>query len=450
MIKIFYSEKNLSEKKYIFDVTFNEFLGIEYELIINPAEKNYVIELSNKNKITIEDTFWIRTGDNELSYLNKEFLPKEISYAVNQFTFEEDIPVLYGNPEVKIENNNILCSIDIFAAIYFFLSRWEEYISTDRDFADRFKYENSISAKFNITHRPIVNELVEFLWKMLVFCGYEGKRKLRKFNPVITHDIDQPIRLDSFKMFAKDFGKNLIRYKNVYGALSNLMIYPLNKFTPKFDLANCYDFLMNISDSIGTKSHFNFQSAVKTKFDWGYSINSKFLQNIFQKIRSRGHIIGYHPGFYTMDNSDLWKNDYEKLCLAADYKIKFGRQHYLRFKVPYTWQLWEDNGLEFDSSLGYSEKEGFRCGTCYEFSVYNFLTRKKLKLKEMPLIFMEVSLVYYQSVNNPKTFFKRFDQIVRKVRRYEGNFVFLWHNSAFDRSIYTKEFYKELINYLKN
>jgi len=53
--------------------------------------------------------------------------------------------------------------------------------------------------------------------------------------------------------------------------------------------------------------------------------------------------------------------------------------------------------MKCDSTLTYPEKEGFRCGTCYKYSVFNILTRKKLKLKEMPLEVMEGSLVNYQN-----------------------------------------------------
>jgi hypothetical protein len=448
MIKIFCSNKNLPEKQYLFDVTFNEFLGIEYELIVQEVHDNYIIELPNTNKVIIEDHFWNRIGNEELSYLASQFLPKQIDYAYNQFTSENDLPVLYGNPNIKVENKLVICSIDIFATIYFFLTRWEEYISIDRDFAGRFKYSNSISSKFNIIQRPIVNEYIEFLWNIFIFLGFNNRRRELAYQSIITHDIDQPIRLGSFKMFIKDFGKNLVKYKNFYGAINSVGLYLINKITPKHDLANCYDFLMDMSESINTKSIFNFQNSKKTKYDWGYNIKSDFVQNIFKRIKSRGHIIGYHPGFFTLDNPELWKQEYEELCNQSGYKVLYGRQHYLRFNVPYTWQIWEDKGLETDSTLGYSEKEGFRCGTCWQFSVYNFVTRKKLRLKETPLILMEVSLINYQKVNDPEIFFEKFKLIVNKVKKYKGNFVFLWHNSAFDKTFYTQEFYKKLINYL--
>ena len=448
MIKIYFSKQNLPEKVYLSDIIFNEFLGVGYQYEISD-ENNYILEFPGNKKIIIEDHFWIRTQKNELSYLREGLLPQNISFAQNQFTFENDLPVLYGNPEIKIEKDAIHCSIDIFASIYFFLTRWEEYISTERDKMGRFQYKNSISAKFGTINRPVVNELIEFLWKMLLYSGYQGARKMHQFTPFIMHDIDQPIRLYNLKILLRTMGKNIFVHKNIVGAVQNVFVYTINKITPKYDLANCYDFLMKVSESIGTKSYFIFQSTEKTKYDWGYDINSKFLQNTFENIKNKGHLIGYHPGFYTLENSDLWKKDYEKLCETVKIKVLIGRQHYLRFRVPFTWQIWEDNGLELDATLGYPEMEGFRCGTCFQYSAFNFLQRKKLKLKELPLIFMDVSLWGYQKIYDPKTFFEKFDSLANTVRKYNGNFVFLWHNSSFDRSLFTKDFYMELLLNLK-
>ena len=50
--------------------------------------------------------------------------------------------------------------------------------------------------------------------------------------------------------------------------------------------------------------------------------------------------------------------------------------------------------MEWESSLGFPEKEGFRCGTCFEYSVFNIHKRKKLILKEKPLIVMDGGINY--------------------------------------------------------
>ena len=110
---------------------------------------------------------------------------------------------------------------------------------------------------------------------------------------------------------------------------------------------------------------------------------------------------------------------------------------FLRFEVPTTWQIWEDNGMKWDSTLSYPEKEGFRCGTCYEYSVFNILSRKKLKLKEMPLTVMEVTMVGYQNLV-PGIMEKKIIKLIDKVKKYNGKFVLLWHNSNFNDGLWEK------------
>ncbi|MDK2886983.1 MAG: hypothetical protein PWP54_1563 [Thermosipho sp. (in: thermotogales)] len=129
--------------------------------------------------------------------------------------------------------------------------------------------------------------------------------------------------------------------------------------------------------------------------------------------------------------------------------MTFGRQHYLRFEIPTTWQIWEEANMEWDSTLSYADKEGFRCGVCYPYSVFNILTRKKLKLKERPLIVMDVSFIGYQQNISMEEIEEKIVKLISKVKKYEGEFVFLWHNSSFNIGIWKKyEYFYEKI--LKN
>lgn len=449
MINISINPKNLSEKKYILDIIFNEFLGINYLLDFENIENTYRIRFSTNKSLIIYDAFWNKL-ENEKDYLNKNYIPVEIKYLKSKFTFENDLPVLYGNPVLSEKEDGIVCEADIFAGVYFFLTRWEEYISDDMDQYGRFKYKNSVAYKFNLVHRPVVNEYAEFLWNIIKYLYPSITRVQRKYLPVITHDIDAPLRLLDLKMLRNSFFRNLIKRKNYNNALRDIPVYFINKFNPRFDLGNSYDLLMDASESIGVKSNFFFIQSEKTKFDPGYDNRSKLLQNIFKKIKDRGHNIGIHSSYYSLEDAEKWKNEYQELCNATGVKIKNGRHHYLRFKVPFTWQVWDDNGLESDHTLGFAEMEGFRCGTCYSYSVYNFLTRKKLKLKESPLILMEVSVTEYQKLDKPEQFAEKLKNVVNIVKRYNGEFVFLYHNSFFDTKYLTKEKYWEWISIIND
>jgi len=448
MLKISISPKNLSEKKYIIDVLFNEFLGLEYQLETNLENNEYVISLSNQKKIIFYDFFW-NQFINELDYLSNKNLPDTLKFLISEYNPDKELPVLYGNPVINKNENEIMIEADIFSGAFFFLTRWEEYIDKDKDNHGRFKYENSFAKKFNLVHRPVVNEYVEFLWNILKKSDPSLKRKIRQYTPVITHDIDAPLRLLDLRMLRNSFFRNLIKRKNFTNAFRDIPVYFVNKFNPSFDLGNSYDLLMDASESIGVKSNFFFINSIKTKFDPGYKNKSDLLQKIFKRIKEREHIIGIHSSYYSLEDNLKWKNEYEELCELTGVKIKNGRHHYLRFNVPFTWQIWNDNGLEKDHTLGFAEIEGFRCGTCYSYSVYNFLTRQKLRLKESPLIFMEVSVTEYQKLDQPEQFENKLKAIVNTVKKYNGEFVFLYHNSFFDTKFLTQKRYWDWINIIK-
>jgi hypothetical protein len=445
MLNIKISPQNYQEKSYAISILLEEILGIDYKIEIADEQVGYLITFDDK-KLIIEDHFF-KKFSGALSYLSITNIPRSVVYGKNPFTSEKDIPILFGSDKLIYKDPKLItCGIDIFSSAFFLLTRWEEYVSLVRDKFERFPAKASLLFKADILHRPVVNEYVEMLWNILKYMGYRHDRKSSEFEFIATHDIDQPIRLINLKMLAKSVMKNLLVYKSIFGAANDFLIYGLNKITPKYDVGNSYDFLVQCSEELGIKSVFNFQNSKKTKYDWGYSNSSVFLQNVFNKIKASGHLIGFHPSYYSFNDPVLWKNEYENLCEITQTQIKMGRQHFLRFSNPATWQIWEDNNLEYDFTLGYPEKEGFRCGTCSSYSVFNILTRKKLMLKESPLILMDVTLMRYQKGISNEEFINKTNNLISIVKKYKGKFIFLWHNAIFDQKKYTHQFYKKLLS----
>lgn len=154
-------------------------------------------------------------------------------------------------------------------------------------------------------------------------------------------------------------------------------------------------------------------------------------------IVKRGHKIGLHPSFESFKNAELVKNNKEQLTYGIknnlNEKFNFGaRQHYLRWSCPETWQYYEDAGLKFDTTLSFADHIGFRCGICYEYPVFNILTRKQLSLIEYPLIVMECSGIDKMYMNLlHKEMNDRCNSLKRCCQKYNGNFIILWHNTRF-------------------
>ena len=204
---------------------------------------------------------------------------------------------------------------------------------------------------------------------------------------------------------------------------------------------------MNLSEKINEKSYFFFMGKGNSIYDNMYRSDDPFIKNLILKIKKRGHLIGIHPTYNAYNDSCQFQKEKHELEKNLETTLVFGREHYLRFEVPTTWQIWEDNHMLWDSTLGYADREGFRCGVCYAYSTFNILTQKKLKLKERPLIVMDGSFLAYQEGITPLYVKNKILLLMKKVKQYNGDFVFLWHNSSFNTEEWNtyEHIYKEVL-----
>jgi len=434
----------INERKYIVTTIITDFLGVELDIEFH-NENNYIITLPNDKKIIINDNFF-SSFIKEKEYLNKKNIPSEIIFAKNNFTPEKDIPVIYGNEKIEINKNKIICGIDIFASTFFMLTRWEEYVITEKDKYERFPDKLSLAYKNNFHKRPVVNEYVEMLWNMIYSLDKSVKRKERKYSAYITHDVDEIRRYNSLKKYIKAIAGDIILRKNPllwFKTTYNFISYNLKISNDPYDTFN---YLMKISEKYNLKSHFYFIPSKENEIDARYNINSKVIKNTIKNILNKNHYIGVHAGYNSFNKPEVFKNELNRF----NEKIIEGRQHYLRFENPTTWQIWENENLKFDSTIGFSEFAGFRAGTCFEYNIFNIITSTKLRLIEKPLIAMEGAIK--EEFTQTEEFIEEFKKLKEIIKKYEGNFVFLWHNNNLNTTEWQKysKHYENIISIISH
>ncbi len=437
------------ERTYIVNELIGNFLGLDFQIQKKNNLNEIIILLNNSNRIIIKDYFFSNFKNEK--YLDIKNIPEKISYTKNKYIVENNIPIIYGKNQIDESHNKIICHIDIFASSFFMLTRWEEFVVKKYDIYNRFDSNQSLAFKHGFLKRPIVNEYVDMLWLMLKKIAYSEKRKHRKFNPILTHDIDIHLRWRNVFQSSKSLIADIVKRKSINLFFSNAKSCIKSFVNRKNDPYNTYDFLMNLSEKIGAKSYFFFMSGGgKFKDENFYNIKSKFIKKLINHINNRGHYIGLHPSYYSYNNFDILEKELNTLSKLVKKKISFTRQHYLRFEVPLTWQILNKLSFEWDSSMYYADNAGFRCGVCYEFNVFDILERKKLSLKEKPIIVMETS--YLNKKESPQNTEIQIIDIMNKVKKYNGEFVLLWHNSTFNDYIskpYTSV-YNNVINLIYN
>ncbi len=416
----------LPERNYITSTVIENFLGLRIEMIIDNTATDYTFILPNENQLIISDNFFSKFDD-KTGYFNIANIPQKIVFAENSFTGEVNIPVIFGSPEIKIEekksHKTIHCGIDIFASCFFMLARWEEFIIKERDSYRRFAASNSLAYKNNFLHRPVVNEYVEMLWNMLKYLGFNGKRTEHSFEIIPTHDID---------IVHHRFSPNMLLYSLLHKKSLKAPLQRIAWYATGYNPYNTYEWLMNLSEKAGLISRFYFMGNGRHRYDRGYKITEQKVVKIIEKIKQRGHIIGFHPGYNSFNNAKEWAQQKAALENVAGI-ITEGRQHYLRFEVPETWQIWEQNNMKIDSTLGYASNTGFRCGTATEFEVFDIINRNKLKLIERPLILMEGTLQHEKYENKTPTEGAQIIDYYKNIcKKYKMPFTILFHNSTFD------------------
>jgi len=442
MIKVIQPSFFKPELKYTLGVLLKDFLGLKVEYSFDPSSDLVRIELENGKKLELAATFFSNLKTTQ-EYLNVANIPSN-TFDVN--VFGQTIRSFSKVDDSIKKEGEISLGIDVLGPTFFMLSRWEEYVNTTRDKHDRFPGKESLAQKEGFHQRPIVNEYVELIWSCLHDLGIQEKRKTRSYEPVLTCDVDyiqkfyRPINL------IRALGGDIVIRKNPFLWFRTTIDFINSKISIKNDPFYTFDYFMDLAEEIGVKFHFYFMPLNLGDFDARYNFTD--AKDIINTILDREHIVGMHPGYNSYNNAERFKEESEKLKTLYPLP-KYGRQHYLRIKTPETLSYWEENGFEFDSTYGYENDIGFRCGVCYEFPVFDFKLSKKLNLTELPLHFMEVAYFERYGCNNSLS--NEVYNLVEQVKNFNGKFVLLWHNNnVYDGNLkHAKSNFEELMKLVK-
>ena len=414
MITIEHPASCPSERKYIFHVLLHKFLGLQYTTRI--TETQDVVISSGGKSLVINDSFFPLA---EINWLQPTSLPSQPlalwnsnSVELNINLVDTNVPVIYGAPVIYMEENICNIGIDIFGSSFFMLSRYEEAVRTDRDQYDRFPATASLAFQEGLLDRPIVDEYVEILWAVMQQLWPELVRKQRKFTIIPTHDVDHPYLFPEIKGTQKvlrRIGGDLLHRRSVKTAIKTALGWSRYQFNCdkalENDPFNTFKWIMENSERAGVKSCFNFMTHHEdVPYGGNYDINDNMVFSLLKNIIERGHNIGFHPTKNSYINEVDFAEQTERFFFVMS-KLKIrqnmfgGRQHYLRWDQKTTPCFWSKYNFQYDSTLGYADYSGFRCGTCHSYVLWNINKSECLSIKEQPLILMEKTLVSKQYMN---------------------------------------------------
>lgn len=344
---------------------------------------------------------------------------------------------------------------DLLGFVYWMLARCEELSPEHLDEHGRFPASQSHSAKYGYLHRPLVDEWLALLGEVITRQWPGLKLKAHAFSMQVSHDVDEPSRyaFRSLKGLVRAAGGDLLKRGDFLAALRAPLVKwgSRTSISPR-DPSNTFDWLMTESERHGLISAFYFICGrTEPAKDGDYEIEHPAIRALLRAIHQRGHEIGLHPSYNTFLSEDGVTQEATRLKQVCheegiELDIVGGRMHYLRWRNPSTLNAWEKAGMSYDSTLGYAELPGFRCGTCHEYPAFDPIAQKMLKLRIRPLILMDVTLISpsYMGLEPNEDARVIVEKLKSACRAVGGTFTLLWHNSNFLR-VEERTFYSSIL-----
>jgi hypothetical protein len=149
---------------------------------------------------------------------------------------------------------------------------------------------------------------------------------------------------------------------------------------------------------------------------------------IIQEIAKRCEI-GIHPGYYSYTSAKTLALEISRLYAVLDKPVTSSRQHFLRVRIPETYTLLVEQGIQEDYSMGYAETTGFRMGTARKTAWFDLRTNEISGLMLQPFCYMDGTLNEYLKLS-PEQASQEVRELKAMVNQYGGTFSFIWHNET--------------------
>ena len=413
---------------YVLDYVFNMRLGVGYELC-TPGE----------------------CADDAALYYTAQPQPDRFSVPSSGLLAETDIwqftpDLTYNNgqPIIFADHSGCTFKFDVFAAIFWMLSRYEEYLPFLPDNHGRFSPSESFVGRNGLLETPIVDQ-----WIMLIrselqqrFPDLKMKKELFEFRPTI--DIDSPWSY-LHKGLVRNVGGLLrdVARRDFSLVAERIMVLLRLRRDPFFT----FDYIEEIHRGLPMK--YFVLVGRHGKFDKSINPHNRAFRRFVRQLCAKADV-GLHPSYAASLDEQRFlteKTDFEQI---ANVQCSQSRQHFLRIILPQYYQMLERIGIKCDYSFGYAANIGFRAGTSRVFKFYDLQREAATEILLQPLVMMDVTLRNYMELT-PQQAKTHIESLIETIRQTNGTFTTLWHNQHFGQQDWSEwnKVYTDMLDSLK-
>ncbi|MBR7167562.1 MAG: polysaccharide deacetylase family protein [Bacteroidales bacterium] len=404
-------------------------------------------------EITLDENYYATFEGCKLCYSDKK---------ISDGLYIKSVKLLY---QTSIENQEIQMSeydnfpiffatygkdqtlpFDIFAASFYLVSRYEEYLPHHKDYHQRFDFKDSLAYQKGFLHVPLVNKWANLLANKLKEAYPDFVIPLRKFHFVNTIDVDSAYSFKQKGVFRNVGGFIRDIFKQDYESVKMRAMVMLNRRKDPFDT---FDFIISLSEKYHTELLFFILFADYDNYDKNISHNSLKFQQLIKHLADYSKV-GIHPSYASMDQSGKLTVEIKRLSKVLHKPIVRSRFHFLRFQLPISYNNLIKNNIDSDFSMGYSNEYGFRASICTPFNFYDLETDAETDLIIHPFAVMDTALKTYLNCTTDEAL-NILKNIIDEIKSVDGTFYSIWHNNNLCESFGWEgwsKVYEQMIDYV--
>lgn len=307
---------------------------------------------------------------------------------------------------------------DIFAASFYLISRYEEYLPHDTDTYGRYAHANSVAFKNNFLQLPLVNIWINDFAKAIQGLYPLFAISSPTFSFIPTYDVDMAW---SYK------------YKGWLRTLGGFIKKPsLNRVKVWLGLLNdpfdCYNFLNKLhKDYALAPTYFFLVAKQNGSYDKNILPSKLAMQKLIQ-AHANLYEVGLHPSWSSYNNQAALLGEKNTLAQIINRPVVKSRQHYIKLSLPVSYQYLVNMGITADYSMGYGSINGFRASIATTYPWYNLANDKATLLHIHPFCFMDANSYYEQKQSLSETYTELLHYYT-VTKNVGGQLITIFHNS---------------------
>jgi hypothetical protein len=407
-----------------------------YSPVITPRLE-YSFELIFKTILGIELNFTVKSEEFLQSALPKiNYSPTNLSSGLflkpHSLLFEKNIDiheiemVEYRQMQLFFPTSeDSFLPFDPFACAFYIVSRFEEYLSEATDEHERFTDSENILVRHGLYQKPIVDMMAYWVADQISGQFPHFNIHKRTFQFITSIDIDNAWAFKNKSPFVS-FGAILKAVTNSrWDELKQRMVVFLGLQKDPYDT---YKFILETYKGLLHHVIFFFLIGNRDQYDKNISYKNKRFRQLITDLASVCEV-GIHPSYAS--NSKLWLFETEKDRLEdiIQKPVTKSRQHFLKLKLPQTYQQLIKLGISEDYTMGFASLAGFRAGTCTAFYFFDLSRNRRTDLLIHPFQVMDVTLKNYLQMA-PEDAWQLIEELMLEVKKVNGTFTSLWHNES--------------------